>query len=103
MGGNNTHSLSMVIKTVLGSSIQSVINSDTERNPKAFSLTEYQKEYILKAVNNEETVAMIVEKLQISPFKIRQFLLLKGINNFQKYKGNKKWKIKHEKWSLLEK
>lgn len=75
----------------------------TERNPKAFSLTEYQKEYILKAVNNEETVAMIVEKLQISPFKIRQFLLLKGINNFQKYKGNKKWKIKHEKWSLLEK
>ena len=47
-------------------------------------------------MNNEETVAMIVEKLQISPFKIRQFLLLKGINNFQKYKGNKKWKIKHE-------
>lgn len=74
-----------------------------ERNPKAFSLTEYQEEYILKAINNEETVAMIVEKLQISPFKIRQFLLLKGINNYQKYKGNKKWKIKHEKWSLLEK
>lgn len=38
MGGNNTHSLSMVIKTVLGSSIQSVINSDTERNPKAKSI-----------------------------------------------------------------
>lgn len=74
-----------------------------ERNPKAFSLTLYQKEQILKAIYTEDTASTISKQLQVSLFKIRQLLLTIGINNLQKYRRNKKWKIKHENWSLLEK
>lgn len=74
-----------------------------ERNPNAFSLTLCQKEQILKAVYTEETAITISENLQVSLFKIRQLLLTVGINNLQKYRRNKQWKIKHENWSLSEK
>lgn len=74
----------------------------TERNPKAFKLTLHEKEQILNAIYTKDTAKVISKNLNISLFKIRQFLLKIKINNLQKYRRNKLWKIKHENWSLLE-
>lgn len=78
-------------------------NLFTENNPRAYELTEYQKNALLKAIYTLDTAETISENLNISLYKIRQLLLSVGINNLQKYRRNKHWKVKHENWSLFEK
>ena len=70
-------------------------------NPNAYSLSEYQKTEIIKSINTDERAADIAARLHITLYKMRQVLKTAGINNLQKYRGNKLWKIKYENSSPL--
>ena len=73
----------------------------TINNPLAYDLTQQQKDTIMQAIYSKSTAVEISIEVGVTLWKLRQLLRLNGINNLQKYRGNKKWKINHESWSLL--